>query len=77
MNNFYYQIPTEIYFGKGQIKHLGESIKKYGKRVLFIYGGGSIKRMGLDDTIKSILEQNGIEAIRAFRCRIPTPGSNR
>jgi alcohol dehydrogenase YqhD (iron-dependent ADH family) len=63
MKNFYYQIPTEIYFGKGQIKHLGEAIRKYGEKILFVYGGGSIKRSGLYQTIKSILEQNGIEAV--------------
>jgi alcohol dehydrogenase YqhD (iron-dependent ADH family) len=40
MKNFYYQIPTEIYFGKGQIKHLGEAIRKYGEKILFVYGGG-------------------------------------
>ncbi len=43
MENFNYSIPTEIYFGKGQIKNLGNAIKKYGSKVLVVYGGGSIK----------------------------------
>lgn len=62
MNNFYYQIPTEIYFGKGQIEHLGESILKFGTKVLLVYGGGSIKRTGLYQTIQTIFEQNEIES---------------
>lgn len=61
MNNFYYQIPTEIYFGKGQIERLGDSTLKFGRKVLLVYGGGSIKRTGLHQRILSIFDQNGIE----------------
>lgn len=63
MNNFYYHIPTEVYFGRGQIEHLSKAIKQYGNKVLLIYGGGSIKQTGLYDTIKTILEQNQIENV--------------
>lgn len=45
MQNFYYSIPTEIYFGKGEISHLGEAVSKYGKNALLVYGGGSIKKL--------------------------------
>ncbi|SHO52292.1 iron-containing alcohol dehydrogenase [Anaerocolumna xylanovorans] len=62
MNNFTYQIPTEVYFGKGQIGHLAESILKFGRKVLLVYGGESIKRTGLYQTIRTIFEQNGIES---------------
>jgi butanol dehydrogenase len=41
MNNFVYDIPTKVYFGENQLGHLGEELKKYGKRVLLVYGGGS------------------------------------
>ncbi|HWQ43286.1 MAG TPA: iron-containing alcohol dehydrogenase [Desulfosporosinus sp.] len=61
MNNFHYQIPTKVYFGKGQIKQLEMEIPKYGNKVLLVYGGGSIKRMGLYQTIYSIFERIGIE----------------
>ncbi|NMC56926.1 MAG: iron-containing alcohol dehydrogenase, partial [Eubacteriaceae bacterium] len=61
MNNFYFQQPTEVYFGKGQISHLGESIKKYTDSILLVYGGGSIKRTGLYDTVISIFKENGIK----------------
>ncbi|ATW23557.1 iron-containing alcohol dehydrogenase [Candidatus Formimonas warabiya] len=63
MNNFYYQIPTEVYFGKGQIGQLERELPKYGKKVLLVYGGGSIKRMGLYQTIYAIFERIGIEVI--------------
>lgn len=46
MNPFVYDIPTRVYFGD-QLGRLGEELKKYGKRVLMTYGGGSIKKSGL------------------------------
>lgn len=61
MQNFHYSIPTEIFFGKGQIKVLGEQVKKYGSRVLLTYGGGSIKKIGLYDEVIKILKDNNIE----------------
>lgn len=49
MINFTYSIPTEIWFGKGQIKNIGYIAKKYGKKALIVYGGGSVKRNGILD----------------------------
>lgn len=56
MNNFTFNIPTDIRFGKNQIECLPEELSKYGKKVLLVYGGGSIKRTGLYDTVKKLLE---------------------
>ncbi len=67
MNNFTFNIPTDIRFGKDQIQCLPAELAKYGKRVLLVYGGGSIKRSGLYDTIMELLsdfevsELSGIE----------------
>ncbi|MEG1458696.1 MAG: iron-containing alcohol dehydrogenase [Acetivibrio sp.] len=61
MENFLYHIPTKIYFGKGQISELGESIKPYGNKVLLVYGGGSIKKIGLYDAMIKILKEENIE----------------
>ena len=47
MENFIYNVPTKIAFGKGQIRMLPEFVKEYGKKVLLVYGGGSIKRTGI------------------------------
>lgn len=59
MENFVYSIPTKIYFGKGQICHIGEIVSDYGKKALLVYGGGSIKRNGIyDDVVKYLKESN-------------------
>lgn len=59
MNNFTFHIPTDIRFGKGQIEVLPEELKKFGSKVLLVYGGGSIKKTGLYDKIRILL--NGFE----------------
>lgn len=63
MLNFVYSIPTEIFFGEGKIKVLGKEIKKYGNKVLLVYGGGSIKKTGLYDKITNILKENNIDFV--------------
>ena len=60
MNNFTHSIPTKIQFGKGQICHLAE-MKESGDRVLLVYGGGSIKRMGIYDEAMKIMADAGLE----------------
>lgn len=69
MNNFIYDIPTRVYFGENQLSNLGKELRKYGKRVLLTYGGGSIKKIGLYDKILdelkkgdfTVFELSGIE----------------
>lgn len=60
MKNFVYSIPTKIYFGKGQAEKLGKILAPYGKKVLLVYGGGSIKKNGIYDTVTRLLEEAGI-----------------
>ena len=55
MNNFTFHIPTDIRFGKDQVECLPEELSKYGKKVLLVYGGGSIKRNGIYDKLLSLL----------------------
>lgn len=61
MKNFLYDIGTKIYFGEGQIVHLPEAIKPYAQKVLLVYGGGSIKKSGLYDTVTRLFRENGIQ----------------
>ena len=61
INDFIYDIPVRIYFGRDQLKHLGAELKKYGTRVLMTYGGGSIKKMGLYDRVVSAIKEAGLE----------------
>ncbi len=56
MNNYEYCVPTDIRFGKDQVECLSKEIGKYGKRVLMVYGGGSIKRTGIYDKIYEVLK---------------------
>jgi len=60
MLNFDYSIPTKIFFGKDKIEVLAEQVKKYGTRVLLVYGGGSIKKSGIYDKIVDIFSKNEI-----------------
>ncbi len=57
MRNFDYCNPTRIIFGKGETDRVGKECQKLGKKVLFIYGGGSIKQNGLYDRIMKHLQE--------------------
>lgn len=61
MENFIYEVPTTVYFGKGEEQKVGKIISSHGfKKVLIHYGGGSALRSGLIDTVKKQLEDEGI-----------------
>ena len=61
MLNFEFYAPTRVYFGRGEEKRVGEFVKKYGfHKVLIHYGGGSVIRSGLLDTVKTSLDAAGI-----------------
>ncbi|SKA71131.1 Alcohol dehydrogenase YqhD, Fe-dependent ADH family [Eubacterium uniforme] len=59
LGNFSYKNATKLYFGDDSLKYLNEELPKYGKNVMLIYGGGSIKKNGIYDEVVSILETNG------------------
>lgn len=61
MNSFIYDIPVKVYFGENQLQYLGEELRKFGKRVLLTYGGGSIKKTGLYDTLIAEMGKAGME----------------
>ena len=60
MENFIYSVPTTIYFGKGQIEHVAQAVRPYGKKALIVYGGGSVKKNGIFDRVTEILGHEGI-----------------
>ena len=60
MKKFIYEYPTKVYFGEGVVRdHLAEAVSGYGKNVLLAYGGGSVKKNGIYDEVKSVLEGAG------------------
>ena len=60
MENFKFNAYTEMLFGKGQIEKLPEVINRFGKNVLLAYGGGSIKKNGIYDNVKKLLNDYNI-----------------
>lgn len=60
MNDFIFQSPTKVYFGKDQLEHLPEELAHFGTNVLMVYGGGSVKRSGLYDRLKALIEGAGL-----------------
>ncbi|GAA0326207.1 iron-containing alcohol dehydrogenase [Bacillus carboniphilus] len=57
MQNFTYYNPTKLIFGKDTLQELKNEVPTYGKRVLLVYGGGSIKRSGLYDKAIATLQE--------------------
>lgn len=55
MNKFSFYNPVKIHFGKGSIDYLRKELPQYGKNILMVYGGGSIKANGVYDDIMAIL----------------------
>lgn len=56
MNDFTFYNPTKLIFGKGQVEQLKDLVPQYGKKVLLVYGGGSIKKSGLYDQVTAVLK---------------------
>jgi butanol dehydrogenase len=60
MLDFTYMVSTRVFFGKNSIQYLGEELKQYGKRFLFVSGEGSIRKSGLYTTVVDCFAQNGL-----------------
>ena len=61
MNSFSFYNPVKLIFGKGQLEALKTELPNFGKKVLLVYGGGSIKKNGLYDEVIETLSQAGLE----------------
>ena len=59
LGNFAYCNPTKLYFGDESLQYLNMELPKYGKNVVLIYGGGSVKKNGIYDEVVDILKANG------------------
>ena len=55
MNNFIFQNPTKLIFGKGQIARLSKELPK-GSKILVTFGGGSVKKNGVYEQVTAALE---------------------
>ena len=73
MNPFVYSYPTKVYFGENAAQqHLAAELAKVGPNVLLAYGGGSVKRNGIYDELKNLLEKAG-KRIVEFTGIMPNP----
>lgn len=61
MDNFIYETPTKVYFGKDEEMKIGKIIREFHpKKVLIHYGGGSVRKTGLLDRVEGYLNAEGI-----------------
>ena len=63
MQNFIFENPTKIIFGRGQIKRIGQEMVRFGKKVLLVYGQGSIKKNGIYDQVLSSLSESQLSLV--------------
>ena len=73
MDKFTYQYPVRQHFGKGCAESaIKEEMKQVGKNVLLAYGGGSLKRTGLYETLMDWLHECGKNVVD-FGGILPNP----
>ena len=64
MENFIYETPTKVYFGKGEELKVGKIIKEFNpKKVLLHYGGKSAQASGLLDRVRKCLANEEINYV--------------
>lgn len=63
MQNFVFEIPTRIIFGKGNIGQVGREVKALGSKALMVYGSGSIRKNGIYGQVISSLGEAGVSVI--------------
>lgn len=73
MNKFTFSYPTKVYFGEGSAQQaFATELGKTGKTVMLAYGGGSVKKNGIYDEMKSMLSQAG-KTVIDFSGIMPNP----
>lgn len=73
MQKFVYEYATKVFFGEGAAKeHLAGAVSGYGDNVLLAWGGGSVKKNGIYDEVRSILENAG-KKVTDFGGIMPNP----
>jgi alcohol dehydrogenase YqhD (iron-dependent ADH family) len=60
MQNFVFENTTKIIFGQGQIKKIGNEVRRFGNKALLVYGKESIKKNGIFDQVAASLQEAGI-----------------
>lgn len=63
MQNFTFENPTKIIFGKGQIPRIGKETARFGKKALLVCGMGSIRKNGIYDQVADSLKKADIDFV--------------
>jgi len=63
MNDFRFYNPVRIHFGREAMAQLPEELAGVGKKILLVYGGGSIKASGLYDRVLAALREAGKDVV--------------
>lgn len=63
MQNFVFDNPTRIIFGQGMIARIGNEVKRFGSKVLLVYGQESIKKHGIYDQVVSSLNNASLSIV--------------
>lgn len=73
MNDFVYSYPTKVYFGENAAKKaITAELSRFGKTIMLAYGGGSIKKIGIYEEIKTLLHDAGKKIVE-FSGIMPNP----
>ncbi|MBO5522312.1 MAG: iron-containing alcohol dehydrogenase [Roseburia sp.] len=64
MNKFTFSYPTKVYFGEGSAAQaFAAELGKAGETVMLAFGGGSVKKNGVYDEMKTMLTQAGKKVV--------------
>jgi len=63
MQDFIFENPTKIIFGRGQIKMIGPEVLRFGRKALLVYGRESIRKNGIYDQVTASLQGAGVSAV--------------
>ena len=75
MNEFVFTYPTKVYFGQNSLeKAFQAELNRYGKTVMLACGGASLKKNGIYDRVKDLLEKAGKKVVD-FPGIMPNPTS--
>lgn len=72
MNNFIFENPTKVFFGKGCVKEYLACLTKGCDTILLAYGEGSVRKNGVYDEVTAILKEAG-KNIVTFSGIMPNP----
>ncbi len=67
MQDFDYSLKTHVLFGQEKMNELPSILNTYGKKVLLVYGGETIKKIGLYDEVVTLLKDFDVYALSSIQ----------